>query len=162
MQVWRFSTGDLVFHQIPLEGSIEASLAISSEGNLIAALSKYIYSSEDGLRQIHSPKEKGHPQEVHLSPKGRYIVTVEEKSEQRLIQAYKISDEFSTLESCGSYQLEGYVMDLNITFHHTAPIFALSYSKISPYSGSVCGETMIAVISEQEVQVETISGTSIV
>ena len=60
-QAWCFNTDDIVCDVIRLEGSIEASLAISSEGNMIAAMGKYVYASGDGLRQILPPKPKDYP-----------------------------------------------------------------------------------------------------
>ena len=159
-QAWCFNTDDIVLDVIRLEGSIEASLAISSEGNMIAAMGKYVYASGDGLRQISPPKPKDYPQRVYFSPNGRYILSVEEKVKARYLQAYRINDDFSTLETCGSHRLKGYIMDLNILFHDTAPIFALTYTTMSPYSGSMDGESLVAVISKEELQFHHISGTS--
>lgn len=157
-QAWRFNTDDIVRDFIPLEGSIEAGLSVSSEGNMIAAMGKYIHASDDGLRLILPPKQKGCPQRIYFSPNGRYILSVEEKSETRLLQAHKVSSDYSTLELCGSRRLKGYVMDLNMLFHDTAPIFALTYTKMSPYSGSMIGESLIAVVCKEELQLHHISG----
>ena len=159
-QAWRFNTDDIVCDVIPLEGSIEASLAMSSEGNMIAAMGKYVYASGDGLRQIPPPKPKDYPQRIYFSPNGRYILSVKESTKARYLQAYRANNDFSTLESCGSHSLKGYIMDLNILFHDTAPIFAVTYTTMSPYSGSMGGESLIAVISKEELQFHHISGTS--
>ena len=158
-QAWCFNTDDIVYDLIPLEGSVEASLAMSSEGNMIAAVGKYIHASDDGLRQISPPKQNGYPQRVFFSPNGRYILTVEEKREARILQSLRTNDDFSTLEPCGYHRLDGYIMDLNILFHDTAPIFALTYTTMSPYSGSMGGESLIAVISKKELRFHYISGT---
>lgn len=159
-KAWCFNTDDIVCDVIPLKGSIEASLAISSEGNMIAAMGKYIHASGDGLRQISSPKPKDYPQRVYFSPNGRYSLIVEETVKARYLQAYRTNDDLSTLESCGSHRLKGYIMDLNILFHDTAPIFAVTYTTMSPYSGSMGGESLVAVISKEELQFHHISGTS--
>ena len=159
-QAWCFNTDDIVRDVIPLEGSIEASLAISSEGNMIAAMGKYVYASGDGMRQISPPKPKDYPQRVYFSPNGRYILSVEEQVKARYLQAYRTNHDFSTLESCGSHRLKGYIMDLNILFHDTAPFFAVTYTTMSPYSGSMGGESLVAVISKEELQFHHISGRS--
>lgn len=155
---WCFNTNDTVRNLIELGGSTEAGLAISSEGNMIAAMGKYVHASDDGLRQISPSKQEGYPQRVYFSPDGSYILTVEEKNEARLIQAHRTNDDFSTLESCGSHRLNGYIMDLNIIFHDTAPVFAVTYTKMSLYSGSMGGESLIAVISKEKLQIHHISG----
>ncbi len=51
-----------------------------------------------------------------------------------------------------------HIMDLNILFHDTAPIFAVTYTTMSPYSGSMGGESLIAVISKEKLQFHHISG----
>ena len=159
-QAWYFNTDDIVRDLILLEGSMEASLAISGEGNMIAAMGKYLYASGDGLRQISSPKPKNYPQRVYLSPNGRYVLSVEETVKARYLQAYRTSDDFLTMDFCGSHRLKGYIMDLNIVFHDSAPIFAVTYTTMSPYSGSMGGESLVAVISKEELRVHQISGTS--
>ena len=85
---------------------------------------------------------------------------MEETVKARYLQAYRSNDDFSTLESCGSHRLKGYIMDLDILFHNTAPIFAVTYTTMSPYSGSMGGESLVAVISKEELQFHHISGTS--
>lgn len=77
-------------------------MATSSEGNVIAAMGKFLYASDDALRQIPPPnKQKGHPQQAYLSPHGRFILTIEEKSEGRLLQAYSIDEGFRGIETYG-------------------------------------------------------------
>ena len=159
-QAWYFNTDDIVCDLIPLEGSMEASLAISNEGNMIAAMGKYLYASGDGLRQISSPKPKDYPQRVYFSPNGRYVLSVEETAKARYLQAYRTGDDFSKVEFCGSHRLKGYIMDLNIVFLDSAPIFAVTYTKMSPYSGSMEGESLVMVISKEELHFHQISGTS--
>ena len=85
-----------------LEESDETNIAASSKGNVIAVMGKFLYASDDALRQIPPPnKQKGHPQQAYLSPHGRFILTIEEKSEQRLLQAHRIDEDFRGIETCG-------------------------------------------------------------
>ena len=81
-----------------LDGDVDFPLAMSSNGPVIAAMSKYVCVCEDGLRQMSAPKQKKRPNQIFVSPAGQYVVAVEEKNESRVLQVYRANDTFSTIE----------------------------------------------------------------
>ena len=86
-------------------------MATSSGGNVIAAMGKILYAFNDALRQISPPnKQKRHPQQVYLSPYGRFILTIEEKSECRLLQTHRIDEGFRGIETSGYVSVDFQVL----------------------------------------------------
>ena len=160
-QVWSFEADTCSFERIhtPIPSMATSSLSMSANGQLVAALGKMIQVSKDGLHDVPLEELPIPSTQVYLSPGGRFILFIDEEN---VLRPYKAQDESSTLSfvTIEPYRLDGYVMDLNIIFHGTAPMFVMTYTSMSPYTGEMMGVTYIAVITEEGLQCHNISRAS--
>ena len=121
---------------------------MSWNGQAITTM-RQILRVHDGTIQRVSELGRGQqgPVSTFFSPNAEYLLAIEEQSGGRLLTLYKMQDD--TVESLDEPQfLEGYIMDINVVFHATAPLFAVSSTSMDSYSGVVTAETRVVEISD--------------